>query len=276
MTESSSFSALIRRLLAHRGLDASALTRIDGPGLRAALDDSEPALDLLGQLAPALGLRLPDLCVMAEVPVPEELAPLDDRAGTWVASLVNAAWRQPPQFLERLLELARVMPQQDRTRPVPAPKPYEEYPPGFGGVLLRMLRNRNLNWVSAAKTLYLLGGSHPMSASTVGMLGRGRKEMTPRLLADFAAVLGIDAGGLAAMGGIKLPPQELPVHPCAPEMAELIWEARRLTYDQLRQLLDQAKSPAQRLSAPRDSHHGATCTTPAAQPAAIEPHCELH
>ena len=60
-----------------------------------------------------------------------------------------------------------------------------------------MIRNRNLGWVAAAKALYLLGGSHPMSASTVGMLGRGRKGITPRLLADFAAVLGIDAGDLS-------------------------------------------------------------------------------
>jgi hypothetical protein len=105
-----------------------------------------------------------------------------------------------------------------------------------------MLRNRNLDWLSAAKTLYLLGGTHLMSASTVGMLERGRKEMTPRLLADFAAVLGMGAGDLAAMGGIELPPEELPVHPCAPEMAELIWETRRLTHEQVRHLIDQVKS----------------------------------
>lgn len=242
VTDSSSFSELIRRLLAYRGLDALALTGVDGPGLRAALDGSRPTLDLLGRLAPALGLRLADLCVMAEVTVPEELAPLDDRAGTWVASLVNAAWRLSPQPLARLLALARALPQQERTRPVPEPRPYEVYPSGFGGVLLRMLRNRNLDWVSAAKVLYLVGGAHPMSGSTVGMLGSGRKEMTPGLLIGFAAVLGMDAGDLAAMGGIELPSEELPVHPCAPELAELIWEARRLTHEQVRHLVNQVKS----------------------------------
>jgi hypothetical protein len=80
----------------------------------------------------------------------------------------GACHRSP---LGRLLALARALPQQEQTRPVPAPKPWEECPPGFGGVLLRMLRNRNLDWLASAKTLYLLGGSHPMSASTVGMLG---------------------------------------------------------------------------------------------------------
>lgn len=212
------------------------------PALLAALDGAKPTLDLLGQLAPALGLRLPDLCVMAEVPVPDELAPLDDRAGTYAASLVNAAWRLSPQSSGRLLALARALPQQERSRPVPAPKSYEVYPPGFGGVLLRMLRNRNLDWVSAAKVLYLVGGAPPISGSTVGMIGRGRKEMTTRLLVGFAAVLGMDAGDLAAMSRIELPPEELPVHPCAPEMAELIWEARRLTCEQVRHLSDQVKS----------------------------------
>lgn len=242
VTESSGSSGLIRRLLAHRGLDVSALTGTGGPGFLAALDDPEVTPAVLGQLARVLGLHLPDLYVMAGIPVPEELAPLDDRSGTWVDSLVNAACRVSPQSLERLLALARGLPQQDRTRPVPVPRPYEEYPPGFGGVLLRMIRNRNLGWVAAAKTLCLLGGSHPMSASTVGMLGRGRKGITPRLLADFAAVLGIDAGDLAAMNRMELPPGDLPVHPCAPEMAGLIWEARRLTYEQVRHLVDEVKS----------------------------------
>jgi len=42
MTESSGFSVLVRRLLAHRGLDACARDGIDEPGLRTALDGSEP------------------------------------------------------------------------------------------------------------------------------------------------------------------------------------------------------------------------------------------
>jgi hypothetical protein len=58
MTESPGFSVLVRRLLAHRGLDAHALTGTDEPGLRTALDGSEPALDLLGHLAPVLRLLI--------------------------------------------------------------------------------------------------------------------------------------------------------------------------------------------------------------------------
>jgi hypothetical protein len=125
VTDSSGFSELIRRLLDYRGLDALALTGVEGPGLRAALDGSRPTLDLLVRLAPVIGLRPSDLCVMAEVAVPEELSPLDDRSGTRVASLVNAAWRLSPQSLACLLALARALPQQERTRPVPEPRPYE-------------------------------------------------------------------------------------------------------------------------------------------------------
>jgi hypothetical protein len=241
VNEASGFGEIIRRLLGHRGLDAAALLRVDESSLQAALGGSPPTAVLLGQLVPTLGLRLPDLCVIGQVPVPEYLAPLDDRAGGAAASLVSAARGLSAQPIGRLLVLARAMPQQARTRPVPLPRSYEEYPPGFGGVLLRMLRNRNLGWASAAKSLYLLGGTQLLSASTVGMVGRGHKELTPRLLADFAAVLGVDAGDLAAMGAIRQAPAQLPVHPCATQLAELIWEARRLTYEQVRQLIDQAK-----------------------------------
>jgi hypothetical protein len=100
---------------------------------------------------------------------------------------------------------------------------------------------RLVRWPNLLLLTRLLGGTHPMSASTVGMLGRGRKQMTPRLLADFAAVLGMDASDLAVMAEIELPPEELPVHPHAPQMAELIWELRRLTYEQVRQLIEHAK-----------------------------------
>jgi hypothetical protein len=76
VTESSGISGLIRRLLAHRVLDVSALTGTGGPGFLDALDDPEVTPAVLGQLTRVLGLHLPDLYVMAGIPVPEELAPL--------------------------------------------------------------------------------------------------------------------------------------------------------------------------------------------------------
>jgi hypothetical protein len=75
MDESPASDVLIRRLLDHRGLDAPVLAGMSGPGLRAARGGSEPAIALLGRLAPALGMRLPDLLVITGLPVPEELAP---------------------------------------------------------------------------------------------------------------------------------------------------------------------------------------------------------
>ena len=96
-------------------------------------------------------------------------------------------------------------------------------PPGFGGMLVRMLANRNLGWPSSVKVLYLLGGSFPMSAHVIGAVGHGRRELSPRILADFAAVLGISVGDLAAVGGISQPEEELPISPVAADAAALIW-----------------------------------------------------
>jgi len=54
------------------------------------------------------------------------------------------------------------------------------------------------------------------------MVGRGRKEVTPGLLAGFAAVLGFPVGELAALGGVDLPGELAPPNPAAGDIAELI------------------------------------------------------
>jgi hypothetical protein len=51
----------------------------------------------------------------------------------------------------------------------------------------------------------------------------------------FAAALGIAAGDLAAIGGMRLPADpEIPLNPSADAMAELTWAARRLTAEQVK------------------------------------------
>ncbi|MFD7591976.1 hypothetical protein ACFV6D_02965 [Kitasatospora sp. NPDC059812] len=68
-----------------------------------------------------------------------------------------------------------------------------------------------------------------LSAATCGVIGSGRKELTPRLVTDFAALLGIDACELATLTGVFL--REAPPSP-SPEAADaavLLWEARRLS-----------------------------------------------
>lgn len=241
--------AALGRLLRRRALSVSDLSiRADVPEsrLRAMIDgEGTPDPQVLLGLSSALDLNLADLFVIANVPVPEELAPLASEAGGLVPSVVQIAAKLPPHSRRRLLELARSLPQCERARPVPEPKDYERYPSGFGGILVRMLENRNLKWVASAKLLYILGGSPPMSAHVIGALGQRRREVTPRLVADFAAVLGISAQDLAAVGGIEIHEEEFPVSPAAAELAMLIWETRRLAREQVRQLADQVASMRQ-------------------------------
>jgi hypothetical protein len=236
------------RLLRHRALgvsDLSITTDIPEPQLRAVIDDGRTSeFRVLRRLSSALDLHLADLLVMANVQRPERLAPLDSEAGGLVPTLVQSTAKLPSDYRRRLIELARSLPQCERTKPVPEPEDYERYPSDFGGILVRMLENRNLSWVSSAKALYLLGGSPPMSAHVIGALGQGRREVTPRLLADFAAVLGISVGDLAAVGGMEIR-EEFPVSPAAADLSMLIWEVRRLTREQVRQLGDEAVSIGQ-------------------------------
>jgi hypothetical protein len=60
---------------------------------------------------------------------------------------------------------------------------------------------RNLGWSSLAKTLAVVTPTYH-AASTFGTIGAGRKELTPHLVTDLAALLGIDVGDLAVMIGV--------------------------------------------------------------------------
>ncbi|MET7337116.1 hypothetical protein [Nonomuraea sp. NPDC005650] len=182
-----------------------------------------------------------DLFVLAGMPVPDELTPLDAEAGSWTASLVNQAVCLRPEFIDQLRGLARSLPQHPRTRPYPPPKPYEQYDPSFGAALVRMLANRNLHWTPAAKTLYSLTGLG-LSSVTIGQIGHSRKELSPDLLARLATVLGIPAGDLAAVTGIGLPMEAPPAHSAAADLAGLVWDVRRLTAEQVQQICDEATS----------------------------------
>jgi hypothetical protein len=58
-----------------------------------------------------------------------------------------------PEHRRRLLQLVRSLPQENRTQPVAALTVYEQYPPGFGALLVRMLGTRNLGWTGSAKAI---------------------------------------------------------------------------------------------------------------------------
>ncbi|MDR7320014.1 MULTISPECIES: hypothetical protein [Catenuloplanes] len=98
---------------------------------------------------------------------------------------------------------------------------------------MRLLHNRNLDWSGATRCLYGLGGAGPLSAATIGVIGRGRKALTPDLVAGFAAVLGMAAADLGVLTGVDVTGAGRRVHPGAAEAAALLWEARRLTAAQV-------------------------------------------
>ena len=118
---------------------------------------------------------------------------------------------------------------------------YEQYDPGAGAVLMGLLANRNLNWSSTAKVLSLLGGVH-LAASTIGALGHGRKDMTPDLLPAFALVLGMRIDDLAAFFTVEPSDSGAVSTLATADIADLIWDVRGLTRDQVQQVVSKAES----------------------------------
>ncbi|MFI5881307.1 hypothetical protein [Streptomyces sp. NPDC051554] len=131
-----------------------------------------------------------------------------------------------PERRRRLRQLVRSLPQEGRTEPVPALRVYERFERGPGGVLLRMIGNRNLSWTGMARTFLCLTGRY-WAASTDTGVGNGRKELTPDLLVDFATVLSVPAETLSVVIGVDLPDDTPPRNPAAADTAELLLDIRR-------------------------------------------------
>ncbi|UUU30269.1 hypothetical protein JIX56_10375 [Streptomyces sp. CA-210063] len=249
------FGPLLQRLLDRRGLDPTALSRLaaspPAPALpeselRAALAGAPPSPSLLRRLAPALGLHTADLFAIAGVGIPDDLAPLDATAGSRVPYLVRDAVALPPDQRNALRRLVASLPQKQRTQPVPETPRHQQYPPGPGALLMRMIRTRNLGWTATAHTFLVLTGRY-WSAATYGGVGRGRKPLTPDLVADFAALLDVPAADLEALTGVSPPTTSTSPTPAVPGVAELIWDVRRLTASQLRHVGDTAEAMREQL-----------------------------
>ncbi|WP_051740645.1 hypothetical protein [Streptomyces xylophagus] len=244
MTGYPGFDVLLARWASRRQLDVADLAKTAGipeHELRAVFDGAVPDSPVLRRLAPALHLHAADLFVIADVVVPDDLAPLDERAGGLAAGLVQDAVGLPPEHRDRLRRLVRSLPQESRTQPVRIPPVYEQFPQGPGRVLVRMVRNRNLSWTGMARTFLCLTGRY-WAASTYGAVGNGRKELTPDLLVDFATVLGVPADTLSVLTGVDLPDGTLQANPVAVDVAQLLWDVRRLTVDQMREVSDAARA----------------------------------
>lgn len=238
------FGVQLMRLATLRGVDVGSLARraaIAEAEITLVLDGGQPDPSLLRRLAPALDLHTSDVFIIGGQPVPDDLAPLDATAASSIGGL---AWSLTylPHAVPELHQLVRSMPQQPRPQRPPAPTPpRQQYSSSAGGLVLRLLHNRNLNLGSSAKYLFGLGRGDMLSASTIGMIGHGQKALTPDLLAGFAAFLDISSRDLSALTGIDLTGDRPPTHhPDAAEAAQLIWNARRLSASQLQQVHDRA------------------------------------
>jgi len=199
---------------------------------------------LLLRLSPALDLHAVDLFAIAQLEPPDELAPLDPKAGREIPLVVGSAARVSPKVFAELRRYVHALPRHGRVGPVLSPGARELYSPGIGAVVVCILKNRNLDWSAAARVLSRVAGVH-LSPATIGEIGHGRKDLTVDLLVAFATVLGIRIGDLMAIAAIDATPKiSDPVHDSTVATAELIWDLRDLTIEQVREVGERAQSLA--------------------------------
>ncbi|MGW6928576.1 hypothetical protein ACWGE0_00845 [Lentzea sp. NPDC054927] len=170
-----------------------------------------------------------DRLVIASQPVPADLAPLDSGAGRAVARVLSSFVPMSAEQRAEVRGLVASLPQEERTESPRLPSGsrhhlHVEWP---GGIVMRLLANRNLSLVDVAKSVFAVTrGRRYWAASTYGRIGSGLKEVTPDLLGDLAPLLNIGFDDLAELTGVT--PEETP----DPEIGDLVWELRRLTGDQ--------------------------------------------
>ncbi|MFB7266096.1 hypothetical protein ACFCXH_28715 [Streptomyces nojiriensis] len=242
MKEAPGFGVMLARLLDHRAL------RVQDPadragsmtnGVRAVLAGEVPGEELLRRIAAVLGFHAVDLFILAGLAVPDDMAPSDATAERWAPYIVMNAVHLPASERRELLELIRSLPQEERPS-VFAAKPIASHA-GPGGRVVRMLQYRNLDRMGMARLLAVVTPTY-LSAPTYGVIGSGDAELTPRLVTDFAAVLGIGARELAGLTGVDLREVPPPPAPEAVDAAALLWEARRLSAAQAQHVAELARS----------------------------------
>lgn len=198
-----------------------------------------PTDEFLHGLAERTGLRTHDLLLVVDLPVPETAWLFDETAGA-SGSLVSRSLALPVSGRRLLRTHARSMTAPAGVLTPWQPRPYEQYPPGFGSLLLRMLALRNLNWSGTAKAMCLMSGVCK-AASTIGAVGRGAKPLDAEMLDGFAATLGVPVPVLAELTGVRPSAESREPTPEVVDTAALIWEIRHLTPDQESRLAEYAK-----------------------------------
>ncbi|MEV0136633.1 hypothetical protein AB0H83_50445 [Dactylosporangium sp. NPDC050688] len=137
----------------------------------------------------------------------------------------------------RLEALVRSLPVQPRTGSAPA----DDYPDTPGALLLRLPRNRNIRPYNA-RILQAVGDGPYVSDSTVAGLGSGRVVITPQYVTAFAYLLGYRPGDVVALTGVGPVVEDAKAHPASAEIAALAWQARRLSSEQLSEVMAAAQT----------------------------------
>jgi hypothetical protein len=233
------FGVLLDRLLTRRGTDLARLAASSGiaeAGLHTLIDGTAPSDAQLRTLAPALGFHAADLFVIANVPVPEDLTPLDPTAGRIAAHLMDTMWALPPDQRRRVHRLVAELPQEPRPDVEPGAaraRTFDQCRNGLAAMPVTMLwANRNLGPRIAHVVTRLTRGRMYLSIATYPGMANHRAPLRPEWVAGFATALGIPVGDLAALIGVPLPDEPLRDDPLAAELAGLLWNVRRLTASQ--------------------------------------------
>jgi len=217
------FEVLLRRLTDRRGWNAAGVARDVGGDVAAP--------EALRRLAPALGWHAADVFVLAGQDLPADLAPTDPKADPG-----RIAWDYVavPPARPILLAAARAMPQQPLVGPLPPPlRPFPE--DKASAIIGRLLHYRNFKGTSATQLLLYSGGPY-LSTPTVNQIALGGKALDPQLVSGFAHFLGIPVGDLAALCDVDMT-EDVPAPAYSDGLAELMWEGRRLTFQQIRELV---------------------------------------
>ncbi|MFE2727623.1 hypothetical protein [Kitasatospora sp. NPDC059327] len=244
MTALPGFAALMLRLLDHRGLAPAEWARRAGVAeadLAEALDGGAPDPALLRRLAPALGLDTADLFEIAALPLPADLAPVGGMVTTSIVSVVRFGTALPADRRAELRSFVASLPPGGPTGRIEGLPVYASDPSSAGNLLMRMVASRNLGWTGTAKVFRHLTGRSWM-ADAYGRIAIGAQEPTPDLVADFAVVLGLPAGDLAALLGVPLPPEVPRPDGAVADGALLLRDLRRLGVGQLREAEDLARA----------------------------------
>ncbi|MEV4346405.1 hypothetical protein AB0J83_18205 [Actinoplanes sp. NPDC049596] len=244
--ERSPFGMRLWRLLAHRRptvattveemvLRTASVAGVGEAELQAVVDGAVPSGELMERLAPVLNIPLADLYVIAGLPVPLGEASAWPTKPWDVGYLLRQVAPLSRERIAELGELIRAMPVEPRTEPAPA----DGFPESPGALLVRLAKNRNIKPHNAWVMRKIAGGPY-VSDSTIWSLGAGRVVVTPLYVTAFAHLLGYDPADMVALAGVGPVVENARPVPEHAALAALACDARRLTGDQIRQVLDAA------------------------------------